>query len=321
MHHHYSQLQHATLALTSQMDSQSLARTLVDVLRESGWVRSATLLEAYRHAAVGSTPRPAVLRLFDVELGIAHRDVGDARGVHQALEGDAPSIVPAGNGLPARIAIPILGHANPRRVLVLDEPADDPLVRMQVLHVAELFGNQLKLIDARKRDQLTGLLNRQAFLSNYLQLSSHHAHELGRELWLAVLDIDHFKRVNDSYGHLFGDEVLLRFARIMESAFRFTDRLFRFGGEEFVVLMRTDADGARIALERFRRRVAEYPFPTVGRQTVSIGYACATPGVLAPDLIDLADQALYQAKHSGRNRIAIATQLVEQRVAGDVELF
>ena len=107
----------------------------------------------------------------------------------------------------------------------------------------------------------------------------------------------------------------------MEGAFRFTDRLFRFGGEEFLVLMRTDARGAGIALERFRRRVEDYPFPTVGRQTVSIGYARATPGALAPDLIDVADQALYQAKHTGRNRLVIATQTVEQRAAGDVELF
>jgi diguanylate cyclase (GGDEF)-like protein len=223
--------------------------------------------------------------------------------------------------MPGRIVLPIRGCMNPRRLLVLESPVEEPQLRMQLLHLAELFGNQLRLLDTRERDPLTGLLNRQALISNFLQLSNRHAHELGRDLWLAVLDIDHFKRVNDSYGHLFGDEVLLRFARIMESTFRFTDRLFRFGGEEFVVLMRTNAEGAGMALERFRRRVAEYPFPTVGRQTVSIGYARATEGILVPDLIDLADQALYQAKHDGRNRTVMATQHVEQRVVGDVELF
>jgi diguanylate cyclase (GGDEF)-like protein len=194
---------------------------------------------------------------------------------------------------------------------------------MQILHLADLFGNQLHLIESRERDQLTGLLNRQAFTQTYLQMASTAAEQLGHELWLAILDIDHFKRVNDSYGHLLGDEVLLRFARVMESAFRYNDRLFRFGGEEFLVLMRTDEAGAGIALERFRAAVESYDFPVVGRVTVSVGYARAGAGSLAPDLVDIADQALYQAKHDGRNRVVLAAQApsAEAREVGDVELF
>ncbi|HNF78389.1 MAG TPA: GGDEF domain-containing protein, partial [Thauera aminoaromatica] len=140
---------------------------------------------------------------------------------------------------------------------------------------------------------------------------------------LAVLDIDHFKRVNDTFGHLLGDEVLLRFARIMEHSFRYNDRLFRFGGEEFLVLMRTDETGAGLALERFRAAVEAYDFPCVGRLTVSIGYACAAGAPLAPDLVDIADQALYSAKREGRNRVikAAGAARVEAPESGDVELF
>jgi diguanylate cyclase len=322
--HDLSFLQRFTLTLTSQLDSQSLARALIEVLAQSGWVAHATLLEAYEKPAEATLPPgEALVRLFDVELGIAHRSPPDMRGVREALRGSGPTILPAADGAPVRIVLPIAGHTAPRRLLVLDDPSDNPLLRMQLMHLADLFGNQLRLIESRERDQLTGLLNRQAFTQIFLQLSSGAADQLGHELWLAVLDIDHFKRVNDSYGHLLGDEVLLRFSRVMESSFRYNDRLFRFGGEEFLVLMRTDEEGAGIALERFRAAVEAYDFPCVGQVTVSIGYAHAVLGALAPDLVDVADQALYKAKHAGRNCIVMAHQvpLSEVREAGNVELF
>jgi len=319
--HDINFLQRTTLTLTSQSDSQSLARALIEVLEHSGWVESAVLLEAYQNP--DALRAEAVVRLFDIELGIAHRCAPDMRGVHEALDGGGHYQVAASPGLPARMLLLIPGHGSPRRLLVLDNPSPDPMLRMQIMHLADLFSNQLRLIESRERDQLTGLLNRQAFTQTYLQLASGAADELGHELWLAILDIDLFKRVNDSYGHLLGDEVLLRFARIMERSFRFNDRLFRFGGEEFLVLMRTDEGGAGIALERFRAAVEAYNFPCVGRVTVSVGYARADVGTLAPDLVDIADQALYQAKHEGRNRIVMAVQarVAEAREIGDVELF
>ena len=319
-------LQQTTLTLTSQTESQSLARTLIEVLDQSGWVLRATLLEAHQKTGTGGPHEPpaeALVRMFDIELGIAHRSPPDMRGVREALRGEGPSIIAAQDGEPVRILLPIAGHNSIRRLLMLDGPSEDPLLRMQLMYLADLFANQLRLIESRERDPLTGLLNRQAFTQSYLQLSSGAADQLGHELWLAILDIDHFKRVNDTYGHLLGDEVLLRFARVMENSFRFNDRLFRFGGEEFLVLMRTDGAGAAVALERFRAAVEAYDFPCVGRVTVSIGFARATAATLAPDLVDVADQALYQAKHAGRNRVVLAKQApaVEVREAGDVELF
>jgi len=157
-------------------------------------------------------------------------------------------------------------------------------------------------------------------VQRYLQIMSLRAPERGIGVWLAVFDIDHFKRVNDTFGHLFGDDVLLLFARVMESSFRYTDALFRFGGEEFVALIRADEDGAEIGLERFRAAVESYPFPRIERLTVSTGYVRASPEVHAPQLIDAADQALYAAKHGGRNRIVRGACVAEHREGGAVEM-
>ena len=255
-------LQHTTLALTSQSDGHSLTRELIAIIDDTGWVGGVALLEAYLAGQGDAADAEAqtggsIVRRFDPDLGLAHRVTPDLRGVHEALARDQPVAIPARGNEPSRIVLPVRARGNPQRLLVLDSPSEDPMQRMQLMHLAELYGNQLRLIDSRERDQLTGLLNRQAFTNCFLQLTDSRAAALGSDLWLAVLDIDHFKRVNDTFGHLIGDEVLLRFARIMECCFRYTDRLFRFGGEEFLVLMRCDGNGAGIALEALPRRGRE----------------------------------------------------------------
>jgi diguanylate cyclase (GGDEF)-like protein len=145
---------------------------------------------------------------------------------------------------------------------------------------------------------------------------------------LAVLDIDHFKRVNDTYGHLMGDEVLLHFAQCMNHTFRDYDLLFRVGGEEFVVVLRNvDADRAHAVMERFRKVVETHYFPQVGQITASIGVTFIGPHDLPGLVIDRADQALYYVKQHGRNQVAFYEHLVAQgalqqkQVESDIELF
>jgi diguanylate cyclase (GGDEF)-like protein len=171
---------------------------------------------------------------------------------------------------------------------VLEVWSDQPLSTVALRPIQTLlkvFGNFQNLLEASQRDTLTGLLNRQTFDAAFLKASMPPAAD-GRPsmagerrtqpvtgYWLGVIDIDHFKRVNDGYGHLIGDEVLVLVARIMRQSFRHYDRLYRFGGEEFVVLLRggTEADAAR-AFDRFRENVALYPFPQIHQVTVSIGF-------------------------------------------------
>jgi diguanylate cyclase (GGDEF)-like protein len=135
----------------------------------------------------------------------------------------------------------------------------------------------------------------------------------GRQRYfLAVADIDHFKQVNDRYGHLYGDEILIHFARLMRRTFRAGDLLFRFGGEEFVAVFGVDQEEAGEApLERFRRATMDYKFPKVEGVTASIGVTSVGDGSLpATTLIDRADQALYYAKSHGRNRVCAYEALV-----------
>jgi diguanylate cyclase (GGDEF)-like protein len=185
-----------------------------------------------------------------------------------------------------------------------------------------VYRNFQNLLDYSERDSLTGLLNRKTFDDNFLKIlrtsvsqnNQAHLEDAGvveerrnsaveKQHWLAVLDIDHFKRVNDQFGHLYGDEVLILVANIMRSSFRPADKLFRFGGEEFVILLRsTTEEDAEMIFERFRHNVESYAFPQVGRVTVSIGFAHIDPFEPAVGIMGRADQALYFAKSNGRNR-------------------
>ena len=183
-----------------------------------------------------------------------------------------------------------------------------------------------RLIDA-ETDPLTQLFNRRAFQSQ-LDSSLRRGVMGDRPWYFAVLDIDHFKRINDEFGHLYGDEILVRFARLMRETFRATDLMYRFGGEEFVVLYGVDSEKAGEApLERFRAAVERHPFPGGRTVTVSAGHARIGETTPVSTLIDRADVALYYAKTHGRNRVCGFEKLVaEGKLAAtpphrDVTLF
>lgn len=168
-------------------------------------------------------------------------------------------------------------------------------------------------------DPLTGAANRRHFLQS-LDRELERAQRFGFPVSVVLLDIDHFKRVNDSLGHQAGDEVLKELVRRLTEALRESDLLARHGGEEFVLLLsHMDADGALRAAERFRKLLAEQPLQVEGKQltiTASFGVACREPGetLTGHRLVRRADRAMYQAKHGGRNR-ACGWQQVGQDTA------
>jgi diguanylate cyclase (GGDEF)-like protein len=130
-----------------------------------------------------------------------------------------------------------------------------------------------------------------------------------------VIDIDLFKRINDQFGHLYGDEVLVLLARLMLNSFREVDRLFRFGGEEFIIILRdTDACLAAALMEDFRTAVEAFRFPQVGRVTVSVGYTRIVAYDNSSDAFGRADQALYVAKQNGRNQVRSHETLIAENV-------
>ncbi len=157
-----------------------------------------------------------------------------------------------------------------------------------------------------QHDPLTGLLNRRAFLSQAQALWNTSGRS-ARPLSVVLLDLDHFKEINDTYGHATGDAALLACAQLLTQAGRAGDVLVRWGGEEFIFLLpETDLAQARVFAERLRLQLATQALHTNAQTvpiTASFGVAQRHAHTTLEDLIRSADQALYQAKHLGRNRV------------------
>jgi len=158
-------------------------------------------------------------------------------------------------------------------------------------------------------DGLTDLFNRSHFVAE-ADRQVHLAQRSGHPIAAIMVDIDHFKRINDTYGHPVGDEVIRAVAQRLRSAVRETDILGRYGGEEFALLTPQTAESAAVLADRLHQVVSGTPVPTVVgplRVTISVGLAYRDPGedTLQP-LLTRADGALYQAKYNGRDRVCVA---------------
>lgn len=166
----------------------------------------------------------------------------------------------------------------------------------------------LELHENAVRDALTGLYNRRQLVGVLEHEIRKRRGRAGQPLALALLDIDHFKQINDELGHLGGDSALRQLTAILSDHVRPRNVLARIGGEEFALLMpETAVDDARVQLEQIREAVAEYSFDIEGKQrrlTISIGVVSWSPDMVATsDFLRAADEFLYQAKSSGRNRV------------------
>jgi len=307
---------HAAIGLTSQGDGYSLTGHLGTLFRTLEFIDDIQVFEVY-----GTADSP-VFRRFTDDLS-DNRVPADEPGLHECFEREGPVEVPVSRG-GVRLVFPVISKSGPLRLVALEGQEISPEERVLSMNLLTLYQNQVNVMDSKERDALTGLLNRQTFDLRLMQVTRLRQQD-GGSAWLGAMDIDHFKRVNDTYGHLYGDEVLLHFAQLMERHFRYTDFLFRFGGEEFIVLLtNTDATGARRALERFRQIVSEFDFPSVGQVTVSIGFTRIEPETLPTTLVDWSDRALYYAKEHGRNQVVHYADIRpadEGDGSSEVELF
>jgi diguanylate cyclase (GGDEF)-like protein len=185
----------------------------------------------------------------------------------------------------------------------LTKPISDTSLIMAVAVRVERFR---KLAEQIHEDGLTRLLNSLAF-NRRLEAELDRSRREGQSLSLAMLDIDHFKKVNDTYGHPTGDRVIAGLAQLMRKRFRKSDLIGRYGGEEFIVaLPNTSSAQAVTILEDLRESFSRLRFESDQGEftcTFSAGVAIADPGSSVAGLVDSADRALYEAKHSGRNRV------------------
>lgn len=220
-------------------------------------------------------------------------------------------------------------------IIAIEDLGYDPHLHTTICMLLQIYQNFTKLICDNEHDTLTGLLNRKSFeykinkVIAQIQCQSKRNNDKPNQLYyLAIFDIDHFKRVNDQYGHLMGDEVLLLFSQLMKQSFRSSDPLFRFGGEEFIGIFECACpQDIHNILNRFREKVGKFNFPQVGKVTISAGYTEIVPFDISSHLIDRADLALYYAKNNGRNQSCQYEHLVttgaiqENKKEGEIELF
>ena len=181
-------------------------------------------------------------------------------------------------------------------------------------HVRRRLSESLRTIkDMAERDALTGAFNRH-HMGEMLDREVSRCERGAPAFVLLIADIDHFKHINDSFGHLVGDLVLKRVAHAMREALRKGDYMARYGGEEFVLLIAAnDLAESAVASERLRVQVERLRIPELGRHniTISIGGTVYRSGDTQSTLLGRADAALYRAKHSGRNRVECDTPLAE----------
>jgi diguanylate cyclase (GGDEF)-like protein len=219
---------------------------------------------------------------------------------------DTPAIVVTGTGDEARAVTAM--KAGAYDYLVKDTLSPDLLERTirhaQQRHALEVerAGMVKRLEDLSITDELTSLVNRR-HLTTKLEEEIQRSMRTGRPFAVLMVDLDHFKRINDQYGHQAGDQVLKRCAAILQQKERRTDVVARYGGEEFcLILPEASVAGARSAAERLRRAIKASPDTL---PTVSIGVAMWEPGSSAEEVLRRADEALYAAKEAGRDRVAV----------------
>ncbi len=303
------------IALTSQPDYHTLTYYFLEILGQLAEVEQAAAYEIYggsnRQTGQANSSCEQLIRRFPLDLDgeIDEENVEILKEINQS-EGLSPN-TPDTDSLFSRVVVSMRGMTGPDRALLLTGKFNTESLNL-LDNLVALYKNQIALHDSKERDTLTKLLNRQSFNQRLTQVCEYFQQhpiddiEHDKSSWLALLDIDHFKRINDGFGHLYGDEVLLIFSQLLEKNFRYNDFLFRFGGEEFVVILNlVNKAAAEATFERFRETVANHPFPTVGQVTISIGMVHIDSATMPTTLLDRADQAMYQAKNEGRNQLKI----------------
>jgi two-component system cell cycle response regulator len=277
-------------------------------------------LAARGYSVLPCLPRAAVA--VDAALRVLQADLFlDLQQLREEYESDArPTLIVAGTREQELAVIEFLSGTGDVAV----GPLPLELLVFRLTRLLERATGLIRLETLRNEDPLTGLLNRTRLFSCLSEFVG--ARETGDTRAVVMLDIDHFKRINDTYGHNAGDQVLREFSALLPAGAPATDRFGRYGGEKFLWLMtRYDRETAIRDVQQLRKRVAEHHFvANVGQVTVSAGMAFVRPGADGKDLvrqtIQQADQAVYEAKSGGRDQLVVYDQWAASALADDKDL-
>lgn len=336
------------IVLTAQRDIESLEHSLLSCLVEMSSCDSAALVKPLFEHGTGLVRESLRLWRDSYQGGYKWSREGEPfipdAEFRKAFVSKTPVACTNRNDQSV-LYFPIIDNDKLLTMLAMTNPAPNAELPEALDGLTRIYRNYHNLLSENAHDSLTGLLNRKTIDKNFNQLIAQqrkhqkilvekHAHQQQRtlkecdQIFLAVADIDHFKHINDDYGHVYGDEILLLITRLMRESFRSNDLLFRFGGEEFVVLLEpTDEAEAFKVLEKFRKRVASFDFPRVLHVTISIGFTAVADNDHLTQVVDRADKALYFAKQHGRNSTFNYDHLLQKGLlnksesAGTVELF
>jgi diguanylate cyclase (GGDEF)-like protein len=233
---------------------------------------------------------------------------------------------------PGTLLLPLVVGTQGTGVVELRRPQPlSDFMRRTAEAIVRFYGNFLALLDYGERDALTGLLNRKTFNDSFMRAVLQPAADEPTppvQYYLAVLAVDQLKQVKDNLGHLIGDEVVMLTARILRAVLRVDDGLFRFGGDEFFVLLEAASeDEVHAILEQVRAPVAQYHYPQVGNVTLRAGFTAVQRSDLPPSAIGRADRALQQAMARGGNCVVGPSKMDAAGLSeaasggGDVDLF
>ena len=267
--------------------------------------------------------------VFDSNRGLVSMVVGNRHYLPVGGQLRDPNAVVLTEGedfsaLSSLLVLPLIAQDKPVGTMIIGhhDSGEFPSSRREML---EVVANQVavtmqnarlyaQMENMAKFDALTGLANRRAFESKLEETMARHK-RAGRTFGLVLTDIDHFKSVNDTYGHPVGDEVLRQVGATLTEQMREIDTPARYGGEEFVLILEdTDLEGSRQVADRLRQAIADLEFETeqgLLQCTISMGIALGPWDSDEPhELVDLADQALYHSKENGRNKVSVYREIV-----------
>jgi diguanylate cyclase (GGDEF)-like protein len=296
----------AVVQLAEQRDIDALDSTLFDILTNH---LPDTRIRIYH--LLGQQPddpvKPSIVKVLDSQPAMVEKELRLNDEDVQCCIADGNPVFAADNDRKPRCLFPIPSKSHVSAIVALSAECTDQH-RNFLAPLIKIYASHAFLLNRNEHDSLTGLYNRFALDQKIQQIyasansSKRRSKDSHDEQCLALIDIDLFKKINDKYGHLNGDNVLVQFAQEMRRCFRDFDLLFRYGGEEFVAIFRDlNLQTAEFVLQRFRKRIERYKFPQVGKVTVSIGYTALDTSKSAADIICQADRALYYAKNNGRN--------------------
>jgi len=337
--------------ITGQRDIESLEFSLLVALAELLPVREITLNklgEDFNVNYVQSVTSYVLDKQGESRIDFNWEDIPrlvalDGRATHSLKTGSSEYFFDGAGFYVALIPVAIDRDMPLLLIITSESDISDDLSMIEGM--LTVYSNYRYILNESSCDKLTGLLNRRTFDGKFQRLidiqsqrksihrpvSPTQQPRLQRDdewPWLAIVDIDHFKNVNDTYGHVIGDEVLLLLSQVIKSSFRDSDLSFRFGGEEFVVLLEPITEEMAFSvLRRFSVAIANYEFPQVGKITVSIGFSKINKGDFPTEVLGRADQSLYYVKEHGRNDVQEYNQLQARgllkgsKKTGTVELF